>query len=380
MKIVIDGRLYGLENAGIGRYVMNLVEQLSLAGGENNYDLILRKRYFNQLKLPTNWSKVLFDHRHYSVLEQIGLPKLIKERKADLVHFPHFNVPIGYRGLFVVTIHDLLMHRSKGKETTNLMPGVYHLKRIGYKKVIEYAVRRARKVIVPTRRVKEDILGEYAIEEGGVEVIYEGITGGTVSKEEIKEVRMRYKLNKGYFIYTGNAYPHKNLKRAIEAVVCLNKDLESTGEPAVMFAIVTSRGIFRERLERLIGELGAARYVKLLGFVPDEDLWALYGGSSGFLFPSLLEGFGLPGLEAMKCGTMAMVSDIAVFKEVYRDKAVYFNPYDFSSIEKVMRDVLEMSMDKRRKMVSEGKKFVKKYSWEKMARETLKVYKEAVAL
>src|SRR3989344_8400264 len=162
-----------------------------------------------------------------------------------------------------------------------------------------------------------------------------------------------------YFIYAGNAYPHKNLDRLMEAVKAAEVDLY----------IASSRNVFTKRLEEKKNE-----YVKLLGFVPDEKLTELYKNSVAFVFPSLSEGFGLPGIEAMEAGTLVLCSDIPVFREVYKDAAIYFNPLDFTSIEKAMENVLEMSEDVRKEKIAFAQKFVKRYSWSQMARETLKVY------
>jgi len=173
-----------------------------------------------------------------------------------------------------------------------------------------------------------------------------------------------------YFVYAGNAYPHKNLGRLIEAMVLLNK---SQDEPVIL-KIASSRNVFTKRLEKEIGELGAERYVELLGFVPDKKLNDLYKKSVAFVFPSLSEGFGLPGIEAMEAGTLVLASDTPVFKEVYKDAAVYFNPLDFTSIEKSMRDALEVPETVRKEKIAFGQKFIKRYSWSQMAKETLKVY------
>ncbi len=376
MKIVIDARLYGLENAGIGRYVMNLINELQNLDKTNSYTLILRKKYFDQLKLAKRWRKILFDYRHYSLSEQIRLPSILRSENPNLVHFPHFNVPILYKGKFIVTIHDLLMHRQKGREATTLKPLAYYPKRIGYKKVFRHAVTRSARVIVPSKFVKNDLLGEYCLDRRKVVVIYEGVGEVNFERDEnrAKEILQKYGINKDYFIYVGNAYPHKNLKRAIKAVVLLNKNIRKKGGKSTLFVIVTSRSEFAERLKGIVEGLGAQGFVKLLGFVPDDDLGTLYRNSLGFLYPSFLEGFGLPGLEAMKAGTLALTSDIPVFREVYKSKAIYFNQYDSPSIERAMRDVLEMDSKKRQGLIDEGQEFVKCYSWEKMAGETLKVY------
>jgi glycosyltransferase involved in cell wall biosynthesis len=176
-------------------------------------------------------------------------------------------------------------------------------------------------------------------------------------------------MNK-YFVYTGNAYPHKNLNRLIEAVVELNKETDQV----VQLKIASSRNVFVKRLESLVKKLNAGKYIDLLGFVPDEKLPSLYKGSVAFVFPSLSEGFGLPGMQAMQEGTLVLASDIPVFREVYKDAAAYFNPHDFSSIQKALQDALSLSDEKRKEKISYSQKFITRYSWEKMAKQTLKVY------
>lgn len=373
MKILIDARLYGLEHAGLGRYVLNLVDELAKIDQINHYTILLRKSYFEKLKLPPNWEKIAVDVGHYSILEQALLPGIIKKQKPDVVHFPHFNIPVLYRGSFVVTVHDILMHGSKGKDSTTLPFFKYYFKRMGYRFVFSRAVYKSRKIIVPSRYVKKRLSDYYKTNRQKIKVCYEGVTDFTkgekkeISKETLLE---KYVLEKPYFIYVGNAYPHKNLKRAFEAVVLINKKNDKN----VQFAVISSRGVFAKRLEKEVKKLKAKKYVKLLGFVPDGHLRVLLKNAEGFVYPSLSEGFGLPGLESMSCGTPVLASDIPVFREIYEDNALYFNPFDFSSIAKTMQETLKMKKKQRRERIKKGKTFIKKYSWRKMAEETLEVY------
>ena len=175
---------------------------------------------------------------------------------------------------------------------------------------------------------------------------------------------------KNYFIYVGNAYPHKNLGRLIEAIVLLNKEVKED----LGLVIASSRGVFTKRLEELIKKLNAEALVNLLGFVPDEKLELLYKNSAAFVFPSLSEGFGLPGLEAMAAGTLVLASDIPVFKEVYEENVFYFNPFDPVDIKDAMKKALQMDPFERAKLIAKSQVFVKRYSWIKMAQETLEVY------
>ena len=175
MRIVIDARLYGLENAGLGRYTINLINGLQKLDRKNEYSVLLRKKYFNQLNLASNWKKIPVDINHYSLREQIELPKIIYGLKPDLVHFLHFNVPVFYRGKFIVTIHDLLMHKQRGLEATTLTPSRYFLKRLGYMFVFGNAVKKAVKVIVPSQAVKDEVCYYYKLSSEKVIVTYEGI-------------------------------------------------------------------------------------------------------------------------------------------------------------------------------------------------------------
>ncbi|OGM02393.1 hypothetical protein A2115_02930 [Candidatus Woesebacteria bacterium GWA1_41_8] len=376
MKIAIDARLYGLENTGIGRYAMGLIRGLKSIDKKNSYFILLRDKYYYSLKLPPNWKKIRAEIGHYGFLEQYKLPKLLKALKPDITHFVHFNVPVTYKEPFVVTIHDLLMHRQKGLAATTLPAPIYFLKRMGYKHVFASAVRNSVKIIVPSRAVKGEILNYYKIPEEKAVVTYEGVDElPTVAADE--KILEKYKLSsEEYFIYTGNAYPHKNLERAVEAILLLNK----RSEMKYQLAIACARNVFVKRLEKTISRLKAGGFVKNLGFVPDSELGALYKNSIAFVYPTLSEGFGLPGLEAILSGTLPIVSDIAVLKETYKDNAVYFNPYDFSSIEKAMEDVLAMEEGSRVDLIQKAQNFAKGYSWDKMAEETLRVYESCVRL
>ncbi len=169
----MDGRLYGLENAGLGRYLINLIGELSKIDHKNDYILLLRKKYFDTLKLPANWKKIPADFRHYSFAEQIKLPRIIKNENPDITHFPHFNIPLLYRGKYILTIHDMLMHKFAGLSATTLPVPVYFLKQIVYKIVFRKAVMGAKMIIVPSKSVRDEVLSYYHLAPERIEVIYE---------------------------------------------------------------------------------------------------------------------------------------------------------------------------------------------------------------
>lgn len=371
MRIVIDARLYGLENAGLGRYTMNLVPNLLELDKGNHYYLLLRKKYFNSLNFNNNCTKVLADYRHYSLLEQIKIPALIRSLKPDLVHFLHFNVPIFYSGPFLVTIHDLLMHKFNGLDTTTLTLPFYYLKRVGYKKVFDHALKKSLAIITPSNFVKEDLLSSYLIPENKIKVIYEGVGQAffnNVAKSD--SVLSKYKINPPYFFYVGNAYPHKNLPRLLDALISLNRDRSQK----ISLLIVTPRDVFTKKLDKFVKQRNISALVRILDYVADIDLIQMYKNSLAFIYPSFSEGFGLQGLEAFAVGTLVIASDIRVFKEIYADKARYFNPYDFSSIVAVMENVINMPSKDRFKIVSDSQKYAKLFSWQKTAEQTFKLY------
>jgi glycosyltransferase involved in cell wall biosynthesis len=179
-----------------------------------------------------------------------------------------------------------------------------------------------------------------------------------------------------YFIYVGNAYPHKNLERLVRGVIEVNKKISEE----IGLAIVSSRNVFTQRLESLSDKLNAQKYVRLLGFVEDDKLHKLYANAAAFVSASISEGFGLPGLEAMQAGTLVLASDIPVFKEIYKENALYFNPYDVSSISEAMKKVLDMPEMQRLEMIKKARVFIKRYTWSKMAQETLNVYESCTRL
>jgi hypothetical protein len=173
MKILIDARFYGPEHTGPGRYTMNLVENLAKIDSVNQYIILLRKEKISKVELPKNFKKVEAEFRHYTFSEQIKLPFLISKYKPDLVHFPFFNVPIFYFGKFIVTVHDLIMHKFKGKDATTRAFPIYFMWRLGYHLAFAKAVYGSSKIIVPSQTVKDEIMDYYHINGDKISVTYE---------------------------------------------------------------------------------------------------------------------------------------------------------------------------------------------------------------
>lgn len=360
--------MYGLKHAGIGRYVQNLVMEILKQDKKNNYVLFVRKD-FEEKEIPdfNNIELVVTDYPHYSLNEQLLFSWKIYQKKLDLVHFPNFNLPVFYFGKYILTIHDLIKHTSKGVQTTTRSPWLYWLKYLGYKIVFWSAVKRAYKILVPSQTVKNELVKEYRLNPKKVVVTYEGVEQKKQSEIIDSDILKKYKITKPFLLYVGSVYPHKNIERLIEAVKILKINL----------VVSCSRSIFWERLKEKINKMGAEEYVNLAGFVPDEELSVLYRSAEAFVFPTLSEGFGLPGLEAMAQGCPVVCSNIPVLREVYGEAAEYFNPNDPKDIAEEISRVIN-DKNKEEQLREKGYLQAKKYSWEKMASETLLVYNPAI--
>jgi len=383
MKIGIDCRIYGPKHTGIGRYVQNLVENLMQIDKENEYVLFanrdseeefenLKFDIKNSLKIKNLKFKIEFVNvKHYSLKEQLLLPGLIKKDGIDLMHFPHFNVPFFYKGKYIVTIHDLIKHASKGRQTTTRSSWLYWFKYLGYKIVFRQAIKRATKIITPSQFVKSELSKEYGIDQKKVMVIYEGVDPKFIVHSSLfkkSEILGKYKIKKPFLLYVGSVYPHKNIERLLEAT----KSLQTT-DYRLQLVIVCARNVFFKRLSNKIEQMRAGEYVKMTGFVSDEELAVLFKEAEAFVFPTLSEGFGLPGLEAMSIGCPVLCSDIPVLREVYKDNAVYFNPFDPKDIAGKIKNLMsDKNLQEKLRMI--GPEHTKKYSWKKTAEETLKIF------
>lgn len=382
MKIGIDARLWGTKNAGIGRYVEELVKNLQLIDSKNQYVLFCRGKDFSDIPEKKNFRKVVANIPHYTLREQVLLPGIFEKEKLDLLHVPHFNVPIGYKGRFVVTIHDILWHQTKGLNVTTLPAPLYLIKYLGYRWVIKNAVTRAEKVIVPSNTVKLDLVERFVLPQEKVIVTYEGVSNKRyhVLKHSNNKVLSKYGVKGNYLLYVGSLYPHKNVEALVRAVRLLRVTSRAApGEPRlwresrVTLIVVCGRSIFWEKFKKFVEQENAESFVKLVGYVGDEELGVLYKNAQAFVFPTLSEGFGLPGLEAMATGTPVVCSGIPVLREVYGDAALYFDPRDANDIaDKVMQILTDKGLVKG--LVNRGELRVKNYSWRKMAKETLEVY------
>lgn len=384
MRIGIDGRFY--HESGIGRYIRNLLLELSKIDQKNEYVVFLLKKDFDNLKLPENFHKVLADFKWYGVTEQVKFPFLLYKYNLDLMHFPHFNVPVFYRGKFVVTIHDLIHEKFEMRRATTHDPIVYKLKHLGYKKVFSQAIKKAEKIITVSNYVKDELIKNWQVSERKIVVTPEAVEGQLIARatdctqKEIERVLGKFGVRPPYIFYVGNAHPHKNVEGLIAAFQQLklkNKNLKFKIND-LQLVLSGHDHYFWERVKKSQeSRVKSHGDIVFTGFITDKELVALYKSAEVFVMPSFEEGFGIPILEAMACGTPVISSNIGALKEVGGDGALYFDPYNTQDmVEKITRVLNSDKLGKE--LVKKGKERVKQFSWEKLAEETKEVYAKVI--
>lgn len=367
MHIAIDARFYGLTHAGLGRYTQNLVHQLVDYPSDHRYTLLLRQPVFSQLRLKPPHTTVLADVNHYSLAEQWQIPTLLAKIKPDLTHFLHFNLPYFYQQPFVVTIHDILWHQIKGSRVTTLPAPLYWFKYLAYRGVVNRAVSKSLHIVVPSQYVKNQLLNQFPhLHSSKISVTYEGVDSSFLTPP--KSIPSPT-VPKPYLIYTGSCYPHKNLDFLLSTL----STFQLTHASSLHLVIVTARNVFLDQVKQIIHRLGLNNQVHLYTSVSDQQLGSLYQGSSALIMSSLSEGFGLPGLEAMAMGTPVISSRAGALPEIYGPAACFFDPRKSATLITCL-DRLLNNQTFRQKLIQAGLKQAQKYSWKKMAQDTLSVY------
>ncbi len=318
---------------------------------------------------------------------QGGLARQTFRDKLDVLFIPAHTAPLIHKpGLkTVVTVHDL------GSE---YLPKMHQLKQQLYLKYItKYQLRSATKLIAVSKATKEDLLKKAGVDEKKIEVVYEGfdqklfkparnastsVAGGpTIPDALVTSLKQ-------YYLFVGTIQPRKNLERLIKAfaiyssneVRSYHKNINILKVSSRMHSnnnlvIVGQKGWLSEDIYKLPKKLGIEERVKFLGYVPDEKMPALYSNALALVFPSLFEGFGLPILEAQACGCPVITSNTSSMPEIAGKGAILVDPYSVDDIVSGMSRI--MNHELRIKLIKAGFENVKRFSWEKCARETLRV-------
>lgn len=282
---------------------------------------------------------------------------------VDLYHGTHFYTPRRSPVPRVATIHDLTFFR---------LPRRYGFAHRRYYRAIAGSARRAERVIVPSRAVAHDAVRYLGIAPERIRVIPEAPREGLApaSPGEVEAMRRRMGLEQPYLLCLGTAEPGKRAVDAIRALPAIHER-----HPGILLALAGNPGRLSGALKREAQRIGVAGSVRFLGYVPDDDLAALFTGAEALVFPSLFEGFGLPPVEAMACGTPVIAARAPAMDEVLAGGAVFVAPRDPAGIAREARAIAGDAAW-RRELSARSRDLASAYSWKRAAEETVSVYRE----
>jgi glycosyltransferase involved in cell wall biosynthesis len=361
-KIAIDAREL---SSSTGRYVSKLLEYLQKLDKENAYVVLLKPSDYKKWgPQNNNFKKVICPYKEFTFGEQLGYRKQLKSLRPDLVHFPMTQQPILYRGNVVTSILDLTTCRYKNPAKNSF---VFWFKQKVYVFVTRYVAHKSKHIITISNYVKKDVTRFAHIKSKKIATTYLAADEILELAEPIKDLQ-----SKPFLFYVGRPQPHKNLANLIEAFAILKEK-----HPDLLLVLAGRKDKVCESYINTAQSLGVDKDVIFTGYVTEGQLKWLYRSCKAYVFPSLSEGFGLPGLEAMLHRAPVVSSDATCLPEVYGDAAYYFNALDIHDMARTINEVLD-NKELRNQLIRKGREQVKKYSWEKMARETLEVYQKAL--
>lgn len=385
MNIGIDANCLIFEKAGVGKYTHNIIKNLIKIDKKNRYFLYFtflrnRKKRIRQVEeflgkprskrihvriipLPAQWYEFLISTVY-------PIEKIIKD-KIDIFFAPYASgIPKrGFKNM-VVMVHDLVFLRfpeHRGKKLSN-----YYLKRH------KIAIKNCQKIIVPSKATKNDLRKFLKVDPRKIDVIYEAVSEELkiikkINTEEVnKKIRQYFDPKIKYILSVGTIEPRKNLNKLVEAYSILPHNIQKEYK----LVIVGQKGWNNSKLFKTIENLNIKDKVIFTGFVKDEDLPYIYNKAKVFVYPSLYEGFGLPPLEALACGVPVIVSNTSSLPEVVGRAAIVVDCQNEKIIaETIKKAILNEKIVQKLKLRSKIQ--IKKFSWEKAARETLKVFEHA---
>lgn len=370
MRIGING-LYLLpgEVGGTETYLRNLLSALEKVDKENEYIVFTNRENHDTFTFQSkNFKKHLCSISSKSkwfrvVWEQLWFPFIREMKSIDVLFSPGYVAPVLSRKKHVVAIHDMLYKRYP-----NL---VSRAKLVFWGVFVPLSVRKAQHIITFSEFSKTDIVRFLGADPERVTVTYAGINHyfpTEITTDVEAQVKEKYGINGSFILSVATLSPHKNLSGLLRAFSILRAQFQV--ETKLLLAGKNERST--DELNSVIAKLGLQRDVRLLGYVPTDDLAALYRLADCFVLPSLMEGFGYPVLEAMQMGCAVVCSNSASLPEVAGDAAIFFDPLNLdemaSSIDALLSDK-ELREEYRRK----GRENIRRFSWEKTARETLHV-------
>ena len=367
MKIALDLRRIG--NPGIGRYMKCLTESVTAQAPEHEYLLILPPEGEHLVHAP-NAEKLCTGLEYYSLREQFELPRLLSRHKVDLLHSPHFLLPLMQPCPAIATMHDVIYMACPGD-----LPS--HAGRIYYRLMMNACSRMATRLITDSEHSRKEIVRYLHADPAKIEVVYPAVDPffqSPADAAQVASVRSKFILDCDYILCVGIYKPRKNHAGLLRAFRLLRE-----GGTQSQLVIVGPIAEGEPVLRSLAQELGIAQHVRFTNFVKDDDLRALYSAARVYVCPSVYEGFGFTVLEAMACGTPVVCSSATSLPEVSGTAALYFDPCQPEEMAMQLRRAISDDAV-RTSLIAEGHRNLLRFSWTEAARQTLAVYRQALQL
>jgi glycosyltransferase involved in cell wall biosynthesis len=371
MLIGIDAsRTTASRRTGTETYSLHLIRELLALGGEHRFRLYFREGPSPHL-FPKGDLRVIPFPRLWTHLR---LSWEMLTQPPDLLFVPSHVLPLIHPSHCVVTVHDLGYHYFP--EAHTLSQNVY------LRWSTRYNARTATRVLADSEATRQDLIELYHIPREKVVVVYPGRDEGLAPVTDpaaVEAIRTRYRLGDAYLLYVGTLHPRKNLVRLIQAFAGLLRSLASTDQAlasGLQLVLAGQKGWLYEEIWDQVHRLGLKDRVILTGYVPDADLPGLLSGALAFVFPSLYEGFGLPVLEAMACGTPVICSNVSSLAEVAGQAALQVDPLDVEAWTGALHRIITDAA-LRGALVENGMMQIRCFSWRRCAEETLQVLESA---
>ena len=369
--IGIDARK--LKDFGIGAYIRNLLDAMSRRPEAARYRFRIYARRADRdvmPQLPANFEVVEEDAPGYSLAELTRFAFRLFRDRLDLFHATHYVLP-PLRSRAVVTIHDII-HLLYPQFLPSRAALVYA------RVMIRRALRRADRIITVSYNSKRDLVDYFGIVPARVDVIYNGVSPrfcADVSDEDRARVTAKYGLRRPYLLFLGGEKPHKNVQNVVRA---FGEARRTRPDLPHVLALAGPMPKNSARIDALIAALDLASAIARPGLIDEADLPGLLSGADVLLYPTLYEGFGLPVVEAMACGTPVLTSSTSALQEIAGGYSYLVDPLD---VDAIARGIVALATDPkvRADFVELGRKRALDFSWDKAAERTLEVYAEALA-